>query len=261
MNFNNANFWSSTKMFNKIISNLGLQGVEVNTCIYTSTPQAGQVVNGEVIFKGAASNKNINGIYLKLMTTAEVESSDHEFNQALTIAQWHISGAFELKANQSHSFPFSIQLPFETPITEVQCHQNKTRVWLHTHLDVDWGLDATDQDYLRILPTPAMQAFLQAMQQCGFFLATADVEKGQLRGSHYFSTIGCYQELEFLPKQHFSGINEVEVSFVAQEHQTHVMLEVDRKFRGDQLRSISIPNQGVSVPNLVQNIKQILNIT
>lgn len=247
-------------MFNKLISNLGLQGVEVNTCIYTATPQAGQVVNGEVIFKGASSSKNINGIYLKLMTTAEVETDDHEFNQALTIAQWHISGAFELKANQSHSFPFSIQLPFETPITEVQCRHNKTRVWLHTHLDVDWGLDATDKDYLQIAPTPAMQAFLQAMQQCGFALATVDVEKGQLRGHNYFSTIGCYQELEFVPIQHFSGIHEVEVSFVAQENQTHVMLEIDRKFRDDQLRSISIPNHTVSVPNIVQNIKQLLNM-
>ncbi|MDQ9019536.1 sporulation protein [Acinetobacter sichuanensis] len=247
-------------MFSKLMSNLGLQGVEVNTCIYTSTPQAGQIVNGEIIFKGAASNKNINGIYLKLMTSAEVESSDHEFNQDLTIQQWHVSGAFELKANQSHSFPFSIQLPFETPITEIQCRHNKTRVWLHTHLDIDWAVDATDKDNLNIAPTPTMQAFLQAMQQCGFFLATADVEKGQLRGGHYFSTIGCYQELEFLPTQHFSGINEVEVSFVAQEHQTHVMLEIDRKFRGDQLRSITIPHHQISTPHLVQQIKQLLNI-
>ena len=145
-------------------------------------------------------------------------------------------------------------------MTEVQCRYNKTKVWLHTHLDIDWGVDATDQDNLNIFPTPAMQAFLTAMQQCGFALATMDVEKGQLRGGHYSSTIGCYQEMEFIPTRHFSGINEVEVSFVAQEQQTHVMLEVDRKFRGDQLRSITIPHQNISVPTLVQQIQRILNI-
>lgn len=247
-------------MFHKILSNLGIQGVEINTCIYTANPQAGQIINGEIIFKGANSNKSVNGIYLYLKTRAEVESGDHEFNQDLTIQQWHISGAFELQANQSHNIPFSIQLPFETPITDVACRINKTRVWLHTHLDIDWGVDATDQDHLNILPTPAMQAFLSAMQQCGFALATVDVEKGQLRGGNYFSTIGCYQELEFIPTRHFSGINEVEVSFVAQEQQTHVMLEVDRKFRGDQLRSITIPHQNISVPHLVQQIQHILNI-
>ncbi len=52
------------------------------------------------------------------MTTAEVESDDAEYNSALSIAEWHISEAFELQAHQSHAFPFSIQLPFETPVTD-----------------------------------------------------------------------------------------------------------------------------------------------
>ena len=124
-------------MFNKLMSSLGLQGIQVDTRLHTTAPQAGQAIQGEVIFKGAASNKIINGIYLKLMTTAEVESDDAEYNSALSIAEWHISGAFELQAHQSHAFPFSIQLPFETPVTDVPCRVNKTRVWLHTHLDVD----------------------------------------------------------------------------------------------------------------------------
>ena len=247
-------------MFNKLMSNLGIQGIQVNTCIYNSPIQAGQILNGEVIFKGASSHKNINGIHLQLMTSAEVESGDSEYNQALCIAQWHISGTFELQANASHNFPFSIQLPFETPITEVQCRQNKTHVWLHTHLDVDWGLDATDKDYLRIAPTPAMQAFLQAMQQCGFALATVDVEKGQLRGHGFNSTIGCYQELEFKPTAMFNQINEVEVSFVAEQHQTHVLLEIDRKFRGDGFKSFTIPHQQANVPALVNEIKRTLGI-
>ncbi|MEF9958281.1 MAG: sporulation protein [Acinetobacter sp.] len=247
-------------MFNKLMSGLGMQGIQVNTCIYTATPQAGQVINGDVIFKGASSNKNINGIFLKLMTTAEVETDDSEYNTALTIAQWHISGAFELQANQSHSLPFSIQLPFETPITQVPCHVNKTRVWLHTHLDVDWGIDATDKDYLQILPTPTMQAFIQAMQQCGFHLATVDVEKGQLRGHGFHSTIGCYQELEFKPTTFFNGINEIEVSFVAEQHQTHVLLEVDRKFRGDGFKSLTIPHQHTNPATLVNEIRRILGM-
>lgn len=242
------------------MSNLGVQGIEVNTCIYTSAPQAGQTINGEVIFKGASSNKNINGIYLKLMTSAEVESSDSEFNTALCIAQWHISGAFELQANQAHNLPFSIQLPFETPITEVPCRFNKSRVWLHTHLDVDWGIDATDKDFLHITPTPTMNVFLQAMQQCGFNLATVDVEKGQLRGHGFHSTIGCYQELEFKPNGMFNQINEVEVSFVAEQHQTHVLIEVDRKFRGDGFKSLTIPHHQATVPNLVNEIRRLLGI-
>jgi sporulation-control protein len=247
-------------MFNKLMSSLGLQGIQVDTRLHTTAPQAGQAIQGEVIFKGAASNKIINGIYLKLMTTAEVESDDAEYNSALSIAEWHISGAFELQAHQSHAFPFSIQLPFETPVTDVPCRVNKTRVWLHTHLDVDWGLDATDKDYLQILPTPAMQVFIQAMQQCGFQLMTVDVEQGQLRGNGFHSSIGCYQELEFKPTQLFNSINEVEVSFVAEQHQTHVLLEVDRKFRGDGFNSLTFPHQQANPALLANEIRRMLGL-
>jgi hypothetical protein len=131
---------------------------------------------------------------------AEVESGDHEFNQPLVLQEWLVNSRFLLPAHQAHSFPFSIQLPFETPITEVACRRNGARVWIQTHMDVDWGLDATDRDYLKVLPTPAMQIFLQAMQRCGFVLSTVDVEKGQLTARNFRSTIGCYQELEFEDK-------------------------------------------------------------
>ena len=247
-------------MFNRIMSSLGIQGIQVDTRLHNSHVQAGQNLLGEVLFRGGSSNKNINGIYLQLMTTAEVESNDSEHNTALNIAQWHISGAFELQTNQSHNFPFSIQLPFETPITEIQCRQNKSRVWLHTHLDVDWGLDATDKDFLQISPTPTQQAFIQAMQQCGYQLATVDTEKGTLRGNNFQSTIGCYQELEFKPQGIFSGINEIEVSFVAEQHQTHVLLEVDRKFHGDGFKSMTIPHNQANLANITHEIKGLLGI-
>ena len=52
-------------MFNKLMSSLGLQGIQVDTHLHTTAPQAGQAIQGEVIFKGAASNKIINGILFK----------------------------------------------------------------------------------------------------------------------------------------------------------------------------------------------------
>lgn len=247
-------------MLNKLLSSFGIQGVQVDTILHTQHLQPGQNLSGEIHFKGANNDKSINGIYLQLMTSAEVESGDSEFTQSLCIAQWHVSGAFELKANQVHQFPIHLQLPLETPITEVQCRRNSTRVWLHTHLDIDWGVDATDKDYLSIQPTTCMQNFLLAMQQCGFQLAAVDVEKGQLRGHGFHSTIGCYQELEFKPNAMFSGINEIEVSFVAEADQTHVLIEIDRAFRGDGFKSMTIPHHLAFVPNIVREIKSTLGL-
>lgn len=233
-------------MLNKLLSSIGIQGIQVDTLLQNAALQPGQNLQGEIHFKGASTNKIINGIHLQLMTSVEVESGDHEHVQNLCIAQWHVSAAFELIANQTHTFPFNVQLPYETPITEIKARHNKTRVWLHTHLDVDWGLDAQDKDGLNIKPTFVMQNFLNAMQQCGFILAHADVEKGQLNGQGFRSTIGCYQELEFVPQGMFNQIKEIEVSFVAQEHQTHVLFEIDRKFRGDGYRCMTIPHNALA---------------
>lgn len=242
------------------MSGLGLQGVTVETRLQNPNLQAGETLHGEISFKGGASDKEINGLYLQLMTMAEVESGDHEFNQPLVLQEWLVNSRFLLPAHQAHSFPFSIQLPFETPITEVACRRNGARVWIQTHMDVDWGLDATDRDYLKVLPTAAMQSFLQAMQQCGFVLSTVDVEKGQLTARNFRSTIGCYQELEFVSSHMFSGFNEVEVSFVAEAQQTHIMLEIDRTFRSDQLLTMTISNQNLDVNQITQQIRRLLQI-
>lgn len=242
-------------MFGKMMAAMGLQGVRVDTIIHTPDLSAGQLIQGEVQLSGADSAKTINGLALQLMTIAEVESGDHEFNQPLMLQQWRLAERFELAAKQSLTLPFQVQLPYETPITEVACRRNSSRVWIHTNLDVDWGLDATDRDFLRIHPTPVMAAFLQAMQQCGLHLNSVDVERGQLRGRGFQSSIGCYQEFEFVPSS-LGSLNEVEVSFVAEQQQTHVMLEVDRKFKGDQLKTFSLPNQQTNVEALVQQLRR-----
>lgn len=244
-------------MFGKLMSSLGLQSVKIDTVIHNPAVYAGQTVRGEVRLTGVDQAKQINGISLQLMTIAEVESGDHEFNQPLVLQQWSLAQRFELAAQQALVLPFQFELPHETPVTEVSCRRNSSRVWLHTHLDVDWGLDVKDRDFLQVHPTPAVRAFLQAMPQCGLLLNSVDVEKGQLRGRGFQSTIGCYQEFEFVPAQ-FGRINEVEVSFVVQPEQTHVMLEIDRKLRGDQLKTLTLPNQPLSDAQLVTKIRALL---
>jgi sporulation-control protein len=49
-------------------------------------------------------DKEINALYLQLMTMAEVESGDHEFNQPLILEQWLISSNFYwLQINHTYS--------------------------------------------------------------------------------------------------------------------------------------------------------------
>lgn len=247
-------------MFQQILSSFGIQGVKVDTILHTAQLSVGQTLQGNIHFQGTSSNKRINAITLQLMTMVEVESADQEYRQAQCIAQWPISAAFELLAHQAHTCPFHLQLPFETPITALNCPRQQTQVWLHTHLDIDWAVDAHDDDHLVIHPNAAMQSVITAMELCGLALYSADVERGQLRGGHFQSSIGCYQELEFRPVGMFNALNEVEVSFVATATQTHILFEVDRKLRGDQYRSLTLHNHYNDVQALTLELKRLLHL-
>lgn len=56
------------------MSGLGLQGVTIETILQNPSLRAGETLYGEINFKGGSSDKEINGLYLQLMTMAEVES-------------------------------------------------------------------------------------------------------------------------------------------------------------------------------------------
>ncbi|MCI5144589.1 MAG: hypothetical protein D3923_03465 [Candidatus Electrothrix sp. AR3] len=124
---------------------------------------------------------------------------------------------------------------------------------------IDMALDASDRDYLEVVPTPAMEHFLEAMQRCGYVLFQADVEKGYLQGDTFKSVSGVYQEFEFKPaKKALFGIQEIEVSFVPTETVTHALLEVDKQFSSDTCLSVSWSND-TTVEELVSKITHLLS--
>lgn len=243
------------------MSTLGYENVKIDTRLHHQTVQAGQVIQGEIVFRGVEQDKLVNSLHLRLMTRVEVESGDHEFNQNMCLAEWKISDSFRLAANKRYNVPFNIQLPYELPITQLECGFNKCKVWIDTHLDIDWALDAYDKDFLAVVPTPAMQAFLTAMQRSGLVLVHADVEKGYLNGGYFRSNSGCYQELEFAASNMLTVLRQVEVSFVAEEHQTHVVLEIDRGFaRNDSYKVMTIAHNALDIGQLTQQLKAMLGI-
>lgn len=137
-----------------------------------------------------------------------------------------------------------------------------TRVWVHTGLDIDDGVDASDRDMLVVRPTEPMSRFLAAVERLGFTLKAADVERGSLRGHGFQSTLGCYQELEYAAGygQNF-GIKQLELSFVTRPNDTGVLLEVDRRFGyGDAYRSLMINHRDYQSVNWEGEISRVLGL-
>ena len=138
--------------------------------------------------------------------------------------------------------------------------RNSARVWLQTGLDIDNGVDASDRDLLTVRPTAPMLRFMAALENLGFVLHSADVERGTLRGGGFQSTLGCYQELEYREGYgRSSGIKQLEVSFVTRPNDTGVLLEVDSRFRhGDSYRSFLLNHANYQQVDWERELRQAL---
>lgn len=246
-------------MFKKLLSSVGIGAAKVDLQLESDTLQPGGSFRGRIVCKGGDVEQAIEGLTVALMTRAEVESGDSEFDQNFPLESWRIPERFTLAPNDTRTIDFDGAISYETPLTVLPCSSNRSRVWLRTGLDIERAVDPADRDMLQIHPTPAQRAFLEAMDRAGFRMTRADVETGYLQGRGFRSKSGCYQEIEFRP----SGtgrwsVKEVEVSFVPEESRTHVLIEVDRTFRGDGYVSLTLDHRSLSVDAVASELQRVL---
>lgn len=245
-------------MFKKLLASVGIGGAKVDTILTTEVVSPGDTISANIVVMGGDSEQEISGLDLALMTRVKVERDDTEMILNKSLAHWHIADSFVIQPGEVKEIPFSAILPYETPISANGARNNQTRVWIATGLNIDMAIDASDKDPLQVVASTTQNKVLQAMEDCGYSLVKADVEEGQLRGNGFVSTTGCYQELEYRPNRFaLFGLQEVEVSFVATEDHTHVLLELDRTFGGDSYLSLSLSND-LSQEEVTARIKELL---
>lgn len=245
-------------MFKKLLAAAGIGGARVDTRLRQSQLIPGQLIEADIFIQGGEAPQRIDGINLSLMTQVKVSNDNGEHLRNFCLAQWRIDGSFEIQAGEVQAIPFAGLLHPETPFTRLPVRNNQCRVWLTTEIDIDLAVDPDDNDILEIPPTPVLHHILSAMDNLGFSLRKADVEQGYIRTPTFNSQSGCYQELEFRPRTlNSSFLNEVEISLVCDEHFTHVMIELDRAFRGDGYRSFSVTNNATA-SEINTRLRQIL---
>ncbi len=245
-------------MFKKILASVGIGAAKVDTVLETEHLQPGQKFNAVIVIKGGDVDQEISGLDLALMTRVKVESDDGEYFTNHVIEKWRITDIGMIAAGAEKHIPFEARLHSETPITEINAGYNQSHVWLETGLDIDLALDPTDRDALHIYPNDAVSTLMEAMDRLGFSLVKADVEKGYLKASTFQSHSGCYQELEYRPNSRsLFGLQEIELSFVPEAHKTHVLIELDRAFRGDGYVDLTIEHDHVNLSQLCDQLERL----
>ncbi|MGX2998015.1 sporulation protein [Streptomyces sp. JNUCC 64] len=214
--------------FKKLLASMGAGGASVETVLTEVNVVPGGVVQGEVRIQGGSVNQKIEALSVGLQAKVEVESNDQEYKQDIEFTKQRLGGAFELQAGAVHAVQFGLEIPWETPITHFGGqHLRGMNIGVSTELEIARAVDSGDLDPINVHPLPAQQAILDAFAQLGFRFKSADMERGHIRGTR--QKLPFYQEIEFLPPQQYHGLNQVELSFVADGTEMDVVLEMDKK--------------------------------
>ncbi len=229
-------------MFKKLKASLGIGSAQVDTILDEMSVFQGATLTGKVHIIGGEVEQQIDAITIKLNTEMKVEVEDSFNYQTFTIDQLKAVEPFVIQPNEEKQIPFQLKLHDETPITLVNALKNQCHVWLETTLDIGFAMDPRDRDYIEVKPLPVVSQVIQAIEQAGFNMVKADVEKGFLRGGSFSSRSGIYQELEFCNKG-FVSTKEIELSFILEGQVVHCLAEIDRSLSlsGDQYRSFTLP--------------------
>ncbi|MFF3698310.1 sporulation protein [Streptomyces sp. NPDC002221] len=214
--------------FKRLLASLGAGGASVETELTETNVVPGGVVQGEVRIQGGSVDQQVEGLSVGLQARVEVEGGEHEHKQDIEFTKLRLGGAFEVKVGAVHVVPFGLEIPWETPVTTIDGQQLRgMHIGVTTELEIARAVDSGDLDRIQVHPLPAQQAILDAFVRLGFRFKSADMEKGHIRGTR--QRLPFYQEIEFYPPSQYRGLNQVELSFVADDREMDVVLEMDKK--------------------------------
>ncbi|MEW2222508.1 sporulation protein [Streptomyces sp. NPDC006990] len=215
-------------VFKRLLGALGVGGPSVDTVLDDGPTRPGGPLSGQVHLEGGSADCEIEQITLELVARVEAEHGDEEHEGVVAFDRLTVGGGFRLAEGERRSVPFTVTLPWETPITELHGQPLGVILGIRTELAVAGARDKGDLDPLRVAPLPAQEGVLEALGQLGFGFTSADLELGHIHGTG--QTLPFYQEIELSPApQYAHAVNEVEVTFLAAPGGMEVVLEADKR--------------------------------
>jgi sporulation-control protein len=215
-------------VFKRLLGSLGVGGPAVDTVLAPGTVLPGGELTGEVRLEGGSTDAVVDHITLELVARVEAETADGEHEGTVAFGRFPVGGGFRLAAEEHRTVPFTVNLPWETPVSTLHGQPLGVVLGVRTELGVSGARDKGDLDTLTVAPLPAQEAVLEAFGQLGFGFASADLEYGHIRGTG--QQLPFYQEIELTPSPRYAdAVNEVEVTFLVRPGAMEVVLEADRR--------------------------------
>lgn len=215
-------------VFTRLLGSLGVGGPTVDTVLAPGPVLPGGALSGEVRIEGGRAEARIEGITLELVARVEAETGDGEHEGGVVFERYLVGGGLRIAEGERRTVPFSLVLPWETPLTELYGQPLGIVLGVRTEVAVAGGRDKGDLDPLTVGALPAQEAVLEAFGQLGFGFRSADLELGRIGGTG--QQLPFYQEIELTPPpRHAHAVNEIEVTFLASPGGLDVVLEADKR--------------------------------
>ncbi|GIJ41450.1 sporulation protein [Micromonospora andamanensis] len=215
-------------VFKKMLGAFGVGGPSVDTVLSSPSTRPGLVLGGQVNLTGGSHDAEIDHITVGLVTRVELDGAE-EGDALVEFHRVGVASGLVLREGQQLSLPFQVMMPWETPVTDLYGqHLHGMTMGLRTEVAVRGAVDKGDLDPVYVHPLPVQERILDAFGQLGFQFKAADLERGHIAGAH--QTLPFYQEIEYYAApQYAHGVNEVELTFVTNEHGVDVVLEFDKR--------------------------------
>ncbi|GAA3819950.1 sporulation protein [Streptomyces chiangmaiensis] len=215
-------------VFKRLLGAIGVAGPEVDTVLDTGVALPGGPLSGQVHLRGGGTAVEIEHIGLELVARVEAEHGEGESEGTVVFARFTVGGGLRLGEEEQRSVPFSVPLPWETPITELYGQPLGVALGVRTELAVAGATDQGDLDPLAVRPLPVQEAVLEAFGRLGFGFRSADLEHGRIGGTG--QRLPFYQEIELAPAvQYAHAVDEIELTFLAAPERVEIVLEADKR--------------------------------
>lgn len=245
-------------MFKSLFKKIGFGNAQVDTRLRGSVMQGG-TLEGDVFITGADDETTIDELFLRVVSEYTRESDDYQKTESCVLAEHKLFDRFSVPAKEEKTIPFSIQIPFETPVTTMGWN----RVYLQTTLETSAIFDPNDTDPIQVTAHPNTQQVLNAIQSLGFSLFKVDCEYTHKFGGRF----PFVQEFEFQPTGEFRGrLDELEAYLRPNQSGIEVIFQIDKRggmfseFFGtdESYATTNLSAADLQNPNLAQILRNLI---
>lgn len=154
---------SSVLAYKKVLHRVNFEDVSIEAKLEKSHYMVGEQVNGVVEVRSGSHEADLGYLYLYLKSEYVKNPSQPLVRTEAKLDKFIIGQPFHMQAGQVVHIPFSIALPFNTPIT-----YGSAKVFIHTGLDVHAGDDPEDIDYIEVGPSLFQEKVFRVVESLGY---------------------------------------------------------------------------------------------